>query len=40
MNRKLIKDLTTNESDDVSAVKMATFKRFSTSRGIAADADL
>ena len=38
MNRKLIKDLNTDESDDLSAVTMATLKKFST--GTAADIDL
>ena len=30
MNRKHIKDLDTDETDDLSAVNMATFKKFST----------
>ena len=38
MNRKLIKDLNTDESDNLSAVNMATFKKFST--GTAADINL
>ena len=38
MNRKLIKDLNTDESDDLSAVNMATLKKFST--GSTADIDL
>ena len=44
MNRKLIKDLNTDESDDLSAVNMAKLKKFSTatpsSSGTAADIDL
>ena len=35
MNRKLIKDLNTDESEDLSAVNMATLRKFST--GTAAD---
>ena len=31
MNRKLIKDLDTDETDDLSAVNMATLKKFSSS---------
>ena len=42
MNRKLIKDLNIDENDDLSAVNMATLKKFSTAakpQGIAEDID-
>ena len=40
MNRKLIKDLDTDESDDFCAVNIGVLKMFSTNKGITADIDL
>ena len=40
MNRKLIKNLDVDETDDLSAVNMATLKKFSSSSSSSADIDL
>ena len=40
MNRKLIKNLNVDETDDLSAVNMATLKKFSSSSSSSADIDL
>ena len=40
MNRKLIKNLDTDESDDLCAVNMGILKKFSTNSGITTDIDL
>ena len=39
-NRKLIKNLDTDESDDLCAVNMGVLKKFSTNSGITTDIDL
>ena len=40
MNRKLIKNLDVDETDDLSAVNMATLKKFSSSSSSSGDIDL
>ena len=40
MNRKLIKNLDADESDDLCAVNMGVLKKFSTNNGITTDIDL
>ena len=40
MNRKLIKNLDVDETDDLSAVNMATLKKFSSSSSSGSDIDL